>query len=127
MKEQLKLGPSNLASKPRQTRYSNFKIKPGVAPGTDARPLRQTKSYYDKRSPPESPQTPQMAGSVGDRQLASAGKEASDAVREVRQGYGTMDRPWGGERRNTDKGDTYKTTNQDENSTGKDLSKEKFR
>ena len=123
MKEQFKLGPSNLASKPRQTRYSNFKIKPGVAPGSDPRPLRQTKSYYDKRSPTASPQTPKMAGSAGETQLASAGKEASDAVREVRQGYGTMDRPWAGERRNTDKGDTYQFTNQDEGNDGEDLGK----
>lgn len=124
MKEQFKLGPSNLASKPRQTRYSNFKIKPGVAQATDARPLRQTKSYYDKRSPKASPQTPQMAGSVGETQLASAGRDASDAVREVRQGYGTMDRPWTGERRNTDKGDTYKSTDQDEEGEGEELRKE---
>ena len=115
MKEQFKnLGPSNLASKPRQTRYANFKIKPGVSPDSNARSLRQTKSYYVKRPENTSPQTPQNTGSLEDRQLASAGKDASDAVKEVRKGYGTMDRPWTSERRNTDSGDTYKPTDQAE-------------
>ena len=71
-----------------------------------------------------SPQSSQKVGSLGDRQLASAGKDASDAVKEVRQGYGTMDRPWTSDRRNTDSGDTYNPTNQGQELTNGDAQKE---
>ena len=116
MKDHFKhLGPSNLASKPRQTRYANFKIKPGVAPETEARPLRQTKSYYDNPPRMASRQNSELSG---DAALASAGKNASDAVREVRQGYGTMDRPWTSERRNTDSGDAVNNANKSAETDG---------
>ena len=78
------LGPSNVASKPRATKYSSVKIKPGVGTipenqttttGTDTPPARSRSvdATPDANIPPP----------------RSAGKEASDGTAAVR-GYGTM-------------------------------------
>lgn len=79
------LGPSNLASRPRTTRYSTVKIKPGAEStskeyGGDGRatPLRrpsETLSEYQ--------------GGIGEGVVRSGGKEASDAVQALQNGHGT--------------------------------------
>ena len=80
------LGPSNLASRPRQTRYNTVKIKPG--PGT---------SVPDAAKPHDSVETPRSLsmstapqGGVGAGLLQSAGKDAKDGVLAVQAGYGTI-------------------------------------
>ncbi|KAI9890014.1 MAG: hypothetical protein M1814_004530 [Vezdaea aestivalis] len=86
------LGPSNLASRPKTTRYNTVKIKPGP-------------SVPDDQNTSSSPQPPQSAtttpvhysdtdtlsGGVGAGLLASAGREARDGVQAVQSGYGSMD------------------------------------
>lgn len=82
-------GPSNLASRPRQTRYNTVKIKPGGAS------LAETagKSRVEGQ---ETPRTLSVSaapqGGVGEGLLHSAAKDAKDGVLAVQVGYGTMDR-----------------------------------
>ncbi|KAL8719356.1 MAG: hypothetical protein Q9225_003639, partial [Loekoesia sp. 1 TL-2023] len=83
------LGPSNLASRPRQTRYNTVKIKPGG--GT----LPENVAKANEAAPSGSPlaistASPAPQGGVGTGLLNSAGKDASDGVLAVQQGYGTM-------------------------------------
>lgn len=79
------LGPSNLASRPRQTRYNTVKIKPGGAPLIDQiKDQEQSGSPLKTISAPTAPQ-----GGVGTGLLNSAGRDASDGVLAVQQGYGT--------------------------------------
>ena len=85
MREHLKhLGPSNLASRPRTTRYNTVKIKPG--PGS----LAANESAFQDQ--PETPRTQSIAaqGGVGAGLLGSAGKDAKDGVLAVQTGYGTI-------------------------------------
>lgn len=80
------LGPSNLASRPKATRYTTVKIKPGTEATTQssgvagiATPVRRISEsatdYY---------------GGIGEGVLKSGGKTASDGVQAVQHGYGTM-------------------------------------
>ena len=82
------LGPSNLASRPRQTRYNTVKIKPGGGTLKDG--------IVKSQEPLETPRRESMSavpqGGVGAGLLSSAGKEASDGVLAIHTGYGTMDR-----------------------------------
>ena len=83
------LGPSNLASRPRTTRYNTVKIKPGGGGGlyeTTSKPQAQD-SYSEPRqfSASTAPQ-----GGVGAGLLNSAGMDAKDGVMAVQVGYGTM-------------------------------------
>lgn len=88
IKEHLKhLGPSNLASRPRSTRYNTVKIKPGTDTAsrdsvpTDGRltPLRRvSESMSDYH------------GGIGEGILRSGGKVASDGVQALQQGYGSL-------------------------------------
>ncbi|KAI4092980.1 MAG: hypothetical protein L6R37_007474 [Teloschistes peruensis] len=83
------LGPSNLASRPRQTRYNTVKIKPGG--GTLAENLAKASVEAPSGSPlAMSSVTPAPHGGAGTGLLSSAGKDASDGVLAVQQGYGTM-------------------------------------
>ena len=91
MREHLKhLGPSNLASRPKTTRYQSVKIKPGLATRlSDSRAMSATYSdlvvdgaYHD---------LPASGGGEGEGLLKSAGKEASDGVHALQQGYGATD------------------------------------
>lgn len=91
MREHLKhLGPSNLASRPNTTRYQSVKIKPGnpnfasaVLSGENkAQPSSITEERYTDLPAPE--------GGVGEG-LLSGGKDASDGIQALQQGYGTMD------------------------------------
>lgn len=83
MREHLKhLGPSNLASRPRTTRYNTVKIKPGAGPRVEG----------SKDGNIETPRTGSMAaqGGAGGGVLGSAGKDAKDGVLAVQAGYGTI-------------------------------------
>jgi metal transporter CNNM len=84
IKEHLKhLGPSNLASRPRTTRYNTVKIKPGTAavskpegPATPIRRISETASEY--------------RSGIGEGLLSSGGKNASGGVQALKQGYGSV-------------------------------------
>ncbi|KAK2761801.1 hypothetical protein FQN54_001629 [Arachnomyces sp. PD_36] len=92
IRERLKhLGPSNLASRPRQTRYHAVKIKPGGSPAV-SNSLSQTDT---ERANSESHAPSETQGSRGDHSrksllLGSAGMEAKDGVHALKSGYGTM-------------------------------------
>ena len=104
--EQLRrLGPSNLASPPKTTRFNTVKIKPGAAAASaehlpdipQGRPIASP-------TPPPPPQSsraksrsvatppPAAAGGVGEGLLADAGLDAKDGVQALHAGYGTMER-----------------------------------
>ncbi|KAG4032880.1 hypothetical protein MFRU_006g03400 [Monilinia fructicola] len=95
MREHLKhLGPSNLASRPKMTKYQSVKIKPGNGGNrTDSR----TDSITRRESIAEEPQfepysdNPGPQGGEGEGLLRSAGKDAKDGVQALQQGYGTVD------------------------------------
>ncbi|TVY47034.1 Protein MAM3 [Lachnellula occidentalis] len=93
MREHLKhLGPSNLASRPKTTRYNTVKIKSANQPS-------RSESRTDSTAPApheyivEEPyrDDPAPFGGEGEGLLKSAGKEASDGVQAVQQGYGSFD------------------------------------
>lgn len=95
MREHLKhLGPSNLASRPKNTRYQNVKIKPGnltSSLGTNAEnkamePVLTEEPYTDE---PTVIDEPAAMGGEG-AGLLTRGKGASDGVEAFRQGYGTI-------------------------------------
>ena len=82
--EQFKrLGPSNLASRPRQTRYNTVKIKPGDGSFSDGGGKPQ-----DGPTTPQT-QSPAAQGGIG-ANLVSAGKDAKDGVLALQAGYGTL-------------------------------------
>ncbi|KAL8715908.1 MAG: hypothetical protein Q9220_000575 [cf. Caloplaca sp. 1 TL-2023] len=84
------LGPSNLASRPRQTRYNTVKIKPGGGNLVE-NIIKNSNNETPSGSPlAVSAVTPAPHGGVGTGLLGSAGKDASDGVLAVQQGYGTM-------------------------------------
>ncbi|CAG8956501.1 hypothetical protein HYFRA_00003888 [Hymenoscyphus fraxineus] len=94
MREHLKhLGPSNLASRPKTTRYNTVKIKAAAANG---RPIQSTtqesaiseEPYHDDPLYHEG-HAPQ--GGEGEGLLRSAGKDAKDGVQAVQQSYGSFD------------------------------------
>lgn len=95
MREHLKhLGPSNLASRPRQTRYNTVKIKPGSDAGSENRSRNQdspapaksrSKSKSDTLTVPEEDQDDVDRGLI-----ASGANEAQDGALAVLQGYGTI-------------------------------------
>ena len=88
IREHLKhLGPSNLASRPRQTRYNTVKIKPGGGSLVDSA-KRQNGAEDMVTVLPPAPQ-----GGVGEGLVSSAGKDAKDGVQAVQSGYGSMDAP----------------------------------
>lgn len=86
MRQHLKhLGPSNLASRPRQTRYNTVKIKPGGATLTEGMAKLQGEV-------PSAQPTPSRPGAaVGAGVVKSAGKDANDGVLAVQAGYGGTD------------------------------------
>lgn len=91
MREHLKhLGPSNLASRPKTTRYNTVKIKSASQPGrSDSR----TDSTIQRDSIVEEPyrDDPAPYGGEGEGLLRSAGKDAKDGVQALQQGYGSFD------------------------------------
>ncbi|KAL8860597.1 MAG: hypothetical protein Q9178_002950, partial [Gyalolechia marmorata] len=83
------LGPSNLASRPRQTRYNTVKIKPGG--GSLAENVVKANAGNNDGSPLAiATATPAPHGGAGMGLLSSAGKDASDGVLAIQQGYGTI-------------------------------------
>lgn len=93
-RDQLKnLGPSNLASRPRQTRYNTVKIKPGGENLTEH--VARSTSQPTLDPPSEVPRSESTAiaaqSAVGAGLLNSAGKDAKDGVAALQSGYGTMD------------------------------------
>lgn len=85
MRDHLKhLGPSNLASRPRQTRYNTVKIKPGSGTLGDA----MSKASDNSDTTPRNSIAAQ--GGVGAGLLNSAGKDAKDGVLAVAAGYGSI-------------------------------------
>ncbi|RDW85482.1 CBS-domain-containing protein [Coleophoma crateriformis] len=89
MREHLKhLGPSNLASRPKQTRYNTVKIKTGLPGKLDSR----TNSGLHRDSIVEEPYRDEPAphGGEGEGLLKSAGKDAKDGVHALQQGYGSF-------------------------------------
>ena len=78
------LGPSNLASRPRQTRYNTVKIKPGAGTLGDA----MSKASEQSDTTPRNSIAAQ--GGVGAGLLNSAGKDAKDGVLAVAAGYGSI-------------------------------------
>ena len=85
--DKLKWGPSNLASRPRQTRYNTVKIKPGG--GTLAEAAGKSQEAQETQRKLSLSAAPQ--GGVGEGLLNSAAKDAKDGVLAVQAGYGTMD------------------------------------
>ena len=81
------LGPSNRASRPRQTRYNTVKIKPGSGTLGDAMSKTSEQSDTTPRN--------SIAGSggVGAGLLNSAGHDAKDGVLAVAAGYGSIHSP----------------------------------
>ncbi|KAI2751920.1 hypothetical protein DTO012A8_9804 [Penicillium roqueforti] len=91
IREHLKhLGPSNLASRPRQTRYHSVKIKRnGTSPSRSA----QT-DFESGQSTSDSqkllPSSTAYQGGIGAGLLNSAGTDAKDGAHALKLGYGTM-------------------------------------
>ncbi|KUL91138.1 hypothetical protein ZTR_00839 [Talaromyces verruculosus] len=92
IREHLKhLGPSNLASRPRQTRYQNVKIK---APGSSPTRSGMTDSESGRPSSRQRGRPSEVASNgsgIGSKLLRSPSFQAKDGVHAVQQGYGTID------------------------------------
>lgn len=88
MREHLKhLGPSNLASRPKSTRWQTVKIKPGNSTTYPDSPILRHRSDEE---PYRDDPSPAHQGGEGSGLLKSAGKEASDGVQALQQGYGSF-------------------------------------
>jgi metal transporter CNNM len=103
MKHLSHLGPSNVASRPKSTKFSSVKIKPGVAaaaatiPGTIPEGQATTtgvEGTEQKKPSPITEETSPASGGEGAGLLSNAGIDASSGVVSVIQaGYGTMGGP----------------------------------
>lgn len=83
------LGPSNLASRPKTTRYASVKIKPG----TDNRTSSPQPATANGRATPMrrvSETNSEYGAGIGEGLLRSGGKEASDGVKDLIPHYGTL-------------------------------------
>lgn len=99
MREHLKhLGPSNVASRPKTTRYHTVKIKPPGQVGRNgsvaesvgyARSTRSVRSIVDEPYHDD----PSYQGGEGEGLLANAGQQAKDGVQALQQGYGGVTFP----------------------------------
>ncbi|OBT97693.1 hypothetical protein VE01_05004 [Pseudogymnoascus verrucosus] len=90
MREHLKhLGPSNLASRPKTTRYNTVKIKPGVVKDTKDHRTSVHEDLVVFEDDSEMYSAPY--GGEGEGLLQSAGRPASDGVLALQQGYGGVD------------------------------------
>lgn len=91
IREHLKhLGPSNLASRPRQTRYHNVKIK-----RRSTSPARSAQTDYESSQSASDIQRPLLTGYQGGigAGLVGSGAEAKDGAHALRLGYGTIESP----------------------------------
>lgn len=110
MREHLKhLGPSNLASRPKTTRYNTVKIKPAAGYKVETGAPSETSRAQTTTSIAEEPYTDDPVpykddapsplynddhapkGGEGEGLLKSAGRDAKDGVQAVQQGYGGTD------------------------------------
>lgn len=88
------LGPSNVASRPKATKYTSVKIKPGVQTipeGDVARPVSIAET--DSQRPASIYSTNmngRLEGGAGAGLVGSAGKHAKDGTLALAQGYGTI-------------------------------------
>lgn len=94
VKEHLKhLGPSNLASRPKTTRYASVKIKPG----TESNPLAvravPTTNGRMELSRRISETHSEFNSGIGEGVVKSAARDASDGVMAVAQNYGAIGSP----------------------------------
>lgn len=95
MREHLKhLGPSNVASRPKTTRYQTVKIKvPGATTSIEptARSASVTESTGYSRSIIDEPYHDDPSVHVGEGEgLIKSGMEAKDGVQALQQGYGSL-------------------------------------
>lgn len=90
VKEHLKhLGPSNLASRPKTTRYASVKIKPGQDNRTSSpQPAAATGRAAPIRRISET--NSEYGTGIGEGLLKSGGKDASDAVKVLKPDYGSI-------------------------------------
>lgn len=95
MREHLKhLGPSNLASRPKSTRYNTVKIKSALTGPirAESRPGAGVAPGPVVEAPAREIPRPAPAGGEGEGLVRNAGKEASDGVMALHQGYGSFAR-----------------------------------
>jgi metal transporter CNNM len=79
------LGPSNMASKPKPTKYTSVKIKPGVGTIPEGQPTTTGVDHHEQN------EQNHVSGGEGAGLLRDAGHDASSGVVSVIQaGYGTM-------------------------------------
>ncbi|KAF7587831.1 hypothetical protein BBP40_006654 [Aspergillus hancockii] len=93
IREHLKhLGPSNLASRPRQTRYQNVKIKRASVSPTRSGQTDIDSGQSMSGSQALRPKSVGLQGGIGEG-LVQPGLDARDGAYAVRLGYGTMSDP----------------------------------
>lgn len=86
MREHLKhLGPSNLASRPKATRWTSVKIKPGSGADMQAMSNGSGPKTPDRQV---SESASSFHGGIGEGLLHSGGVDAKDGVQAVQLGYG---------------------------------------
>lgn len=92
MKHLTHLGPSNVASRPKSTKFSSVKIKPGVGTIPEGQQTTTGIDAPDKPNPiAEEPHSDIIGDGEGADLLHNAGVDASSGVVSVIQaGYGTM-------------------------------------
>ncbi|GAQ07114.1 protein MAM3 [Aspergillus lentulus] len=90
IREHLKhLGPSNLASRPRQTRYQNVKIKRASGSPSRSGHTDMDSGHSTSGSQVVNNTSTGLAGGIG-AGLLQSGIDARDGVHAVKLGYGTM-------------------------------------
>ncbi|KAH8684474.1 hypothetical protein BGZ60DRAFT_466903 [Tricladium varicosporioides] len=94
MREHLKhLGPSNLASRPKTTRYNTVKIKAGATnQSTRSEPRQDSIGHQGLIVEEPYRDDPATQGGEGEGLLRSAGRDAKDGVQALQQTYGSFDR-----------------------------------
>lgn len=92
MKQLSHLGPSNMASKPRSTKYTAVKIKPGVGtiPEGQSTTTGVEQASYKDNNPPIAEEPSLLGGGEGAGLLHNAGMDASGGVGALQAGYGTI-------------------------------------
>jgi metal transporter CNNM len=86
LREHLKhLGPSNLASRPKTTRWTSVKIKPGS--GADMQPINIASGFKTPDRRVSESALPYPGGS-GEGGVPSGGINAKDGIQVLQQGYG---------------------------------------
>jgi metal transporter CNNM len=104
MREHLKhLGPSNLASCPKTTRYNSVKIK--TTPNRSA--SGQELLAFQGSPIIEVPYEDNIHGGEGEGLLRSGGSDAKDGVQALQQGYGSISRSLAGPPKTVSQTDSY--------------------